>query len=110
VDGASILLLGLAYKASTSDWRESPSVKVANILSEDGAEITICDPHIEAHRAGEFAEALVEFSERTLSNADLVVILVDHPEFIPDVIAANAPLIFDAKNHLAGVDFSGETL
>jgi len=110
VDGASILLLGLAYKASTSDWRESPSVKVANILSDAGADITICDPHIEAHRAGEFAEVLVELSESALASADLVVILVDHPEFVPEVIAAHSPLILDTKNHLAGVEFSGETL
>ena len=110
VDGASILLLGLAYKASTSDWRESPSVKVANILRDAGADITICDPHIEAQRAGEFAEVLVELSERTLSSVDLVVILVDHPEFVPEVITAHSSLIFDTKNHLAGVDFPGETL
>jgi UDP-N-acetyl-D-glucosamine dehydrogenase len=110
VDGASILLLGLAYKASTSDWRESPSAKVANILRDAGADITICDPHIEEHRAGEFAEVLVELSEHALSSADLVVILVDHPEFVPEVIAAHSSLIFDTKNHLAGVEFSGETL
>ena len=110
VDGASILLLGLAYKASTSDWRESPSVKVANIVRDAGADITICDPHIEAQRAGEFAEVFVELSEHALSSADLVVILVDHPEFVPEFVAAHSPLIFDTKNHLSGVEFSGETL
>ena len=110
VDGASILLLGFAYKASTSDWRESPSVKVAKILRRAGAEISICDPHIEAQQAGKFTEVLVELSERALASADLVVILVDHPEFVPEVVAAHSPLIFDTKNHLAGVEFSGETL
>ena len=110
VDGASILLLGLAYKASTSDWRESPSVKVAHLLTDAGAEVTICDPHIEKERAGEFAEVLVGLAEHTLSSADLVVILVDHPEFIPDFVAAHAPLVLDTKNHLTGIAFSGETL
>ena len=110
VDGASILLLGLAYKASTSDWRESPSVKVADILSDAGADISICDPHIEAQQAGKFTEVLVELSERALASADLVVILVDHPEFVPEVIAVHSPLILDTKNHLVGVEFSGETL
>jgi len=110
IQGASILLLGLAYKASTSDWRESPSVKVARLLSDAGAEVTICDPHIEAERAGEFAEALVELSQHNLSSADLVVILVDHPEFIPGFVAAHAPLVLDTKNHLTGIAFSGETL
>jgi UDP-N-acetyl-D-glucosamine dehydrogenase len=110
VDGASILLLGLAYKASTSDWRESPSVKVAHLLTAAGAEITICDPHIEVERAGEFAPRLVEFSDGVLSSVDLVVVLVDHPEFVPEFIATHASLVFDTKNHLSGVGFSGETL
>jgi UDP-N-acetyl-D-glucosamine dehydrogenase len=108
--GSSILLLGLAYKASTSDWRESPSLKVAHLLTDAGAEITICDPHIEVDRSGEFASVLVELSEHTLSSADLVVILVDHPEFVPDFIATHASLVFDTKNHLKGIAFSGETL
>ena len=110
IDGASILLLGLAYKASTSDWRESPSVKVAHLLTGAGAEITICDPHIDADRAGEFADVLVDLSAQVLSSADLAVILVDHPEFTPEFIATHASLVFDTKNHLSGVGFSGETL
>jgi len=110
VDGASILLLGLAYKASTSDWRESPSVKISHLLTAAGAEITICDPHIEAERAGEFAPRLVDFSGGVLSSVDLVVVLVDHPEFVPEFIATHASLVFDSKNHLSGVEFSGETL
>ena len=110
VDGASILLLGLAYKASTSDWRESPSVKIAHLLTGAGAEVTICDPHIDADRAGEFADVLVDLSAQVLSSADLVVILVDHPEFTPEFIATHASLVFDTKNHLSGVGFSGETL
>lgn len=110
VEGCSIVLLGLAYKASTSDWRESPSMKVANLLKEAGAEIAICDPHIDVGRAGEFASCLVELSDHALSRADLVVVLVDHPEFVPKFIATHAALVFDAKNHLAGVEFSGETL
>ena len=110
LDGTSILLLGLAYKASTSDWRESPSVKVARLLTHAGAEITICDPHIEAERAGEFGPRLVKFSDHVLSSVDLVVVLVDHPEFVPEFIAQHASLVFDTKNHLSGVGFSGETL
>ena len=110
IDGASILLLGLAYKASTSDWRESPSVKIAHLLTAAGAEITICDPHIDGDRAGEFADVLVDLSAQVLSSADLALILVDHPEFTPEFIATHASLVFDTKNHLSGVGFSGETL
>ena len=50
VRGTRILLLGMAYKAATSDWRESPSVVVAERLAALGAEVTACDPHIPASR------------------------------------------------------------
>jgi UDP-N-acetyl-D-mannosaminuronate dehydrogenase len=40
----------------------------------------------------------------------VVVVLVDHAEFDPAVIAEHAPLVFDAKNLMRGTDFSGEVL
>ena len=46
VNGSRVLLLGLAYKTGTSDWRESPSVHVAERLAASGAEVRFCDPHI----------------------------------------------------------------
>lgn len=110
INGTSILLLGLAYKAGTSDWRESPSVKVAQRLATSGAKVSICDPHIDRSHAGEFADALIDFSGDSLAAADLVVVLVDHPEFTPEIVASQSKLVFDAKNMLAGVEFIGETL
>ena len=46
VNGSRVLLLGLAYKKATSDWRESPSVHVAARLKASGAEVRFCDPYI----------------------------------------------------------------
>ena len=88
VNGAKILLLGLAYKAGTSDFRESPSIAVADL----------------------HGLPLVPFSVDELEAADLVVLLVDHPEFDPDVIAAHSPLVFDTKAVLRGREFRGELL
>ena len=42
VNGSRVLLLGLAYKKGTSDWRESPSVHVAERLAHAGATIQVC--------------------------------------------------------------------
>ena len=109
VNGSRIVLLGLAYKAGTGDWRESPSVEVAARLRAAGAEVVFCDPHVDARLAGSEV-ALVDFGAATLADCDLVVVLVDHPSFDPTVIAEHAPLVFDAKNLLAGVPFRGETL
>ncbi|MEI6570163.1 MAG: nucleotide sugar dehydrogenase [Actinomycetes bacterium] len=110
VKGSKILLLGMAYKAGTSDWRESPSVKVAERLAALGANLSACDSHIPAVFAPGFDLRLEEFGPEALASADLVVLLVDHLEFDPDVICEHSTLIFDAKAILRGREFSGEIL
>ncbi len=110
VNGSKILLLGLAYKKGTSDWRESPSVHVAERLAASGAEISFCDPYIAEVNARDLRFPLVEFNCEQLAAADLVVVLVDHPEFDPAIIAEQAPLVFDTKNWLQSTEFKGEVL
>jgi UDP-N-acetyl-D-glucosamine dehydrogenase len=111
VRGTRILLLGLAYKAGTSDFRESPSIAVAERLAALGAELRACDPHVpDVGPADLHGLTLVPFSAEELAAADLVVLLVDHPEFDPDVIATHAPLVFDTKAVLRGRAFRGELL
>ena len=110
VNGSRVLLLGLAYTRGTSDWRESPSVGVAERLEASGAEVVFCDPYIAEVNAQHVPHPLVPFMPETLAAADLVVVLVDHPEFAPDVIAEHARLVFDTKNLLRGHAFSGEIL
>lgn len=108
--GARVLLLGLAYKRGTSDWRESPSVAVAERLATSGADIRFCDPYIPDVNAVDVQHPLVPFSATELAASDVVVILVDHPEFDPETIAQHAPLVFDTKNIMRGRSFSGEIL
>lgn len=110
LNGSRVLLLGLAYKRGTSDWRESPSVVVAERLAESGADIRFCDPYIPDVNAVDLRHPLVPFSPSELQSSDVVVILVDHPEFDPRVIASHAPLVFDAKNIMRDVSFAGEIL
>ncbi len=110
VRGTKILLLGIAYKAATSDWRESPSIAVAERLAALGADLRACDPHIPGVlRTGLHLE-LVDFNPESLRDADLVVLLVDHPEFDADDICRHASVVFDAKGVLRGRSFDGEIL
>jgi UDP-N-acetyl-D-glucosamine dehydrogenase len=109
VNGTKVLLLGLAYKAGTSDFRESPSFAVAERLAHLGADLVACDPHATAV-ADLRGLPLVDFTPEALADAELVVVLVDHPEFDPAVIAEHAPLVLDAKAILRGQDFRGELL
>ena len=110
LNGSKVLLLGLAYKRGTSDWRESPSVVVADRLAASGAEVEFCDPHIPEVNARSARFPLVDFGPATLGGADVVVVLVDHPEFDPATIAEHSALVFDAKNIMRGTAFTGEIL
>ena len=110
INGTRMLLLGLTYKAGTSDWRESPSLAVAERLAGLGAELTLCDPHLPDLAELGVDAPLVDFTEDELAAADLVVVLVDHAEFDPDLIAASAELVFDTKAILRGRAFTGELL
>lgn len=110
INGTRMLLLGLTYKAGTSDWRESPSVAVAERLQSLGAELRLCDPHLAEVANLGLDGPLVDFTTEELEAADLVVVLVDHPEFDPATIADHAPLVFDSKAILRGLTFNGELL
>jgi UDP-N-acetyl-D-mannosaminuronate dehydrogenase len=105
-----MLLLGLTYKAGTSDWRESPAMVVAERLAALGAELRLCDPHLPATAPVSVDAPMVELTPEELSRADLVVVLVDHPEFDAEMIADYATLVFDTKAVLRGEHFAGELL
>jgi UDP-N-acetyl-D-mannosaminuronic acid dehydrogenase/UDP-N-acetyl-D-glucosamine dehydrogenase len=105
-----ILLLGVTYKAGTSDCRESPSLVVAERLAALGADLRACDPHVPAMVRPSLGFELVDYTPAELEGADLAVVLVDHPEFQPADIAAHARLVFDTKALLRGYPFEGELL
>ncbi len=84
VNGSTILLLGLAYKKNTSDARESPSVRVAQLLAARGAEVCFADPLVDL-AVVQLHEPLparqVDLTTEQVTAADLVVLLVNHDAF-----------------------------
>jgi len=110
VNGSRVLLLGLAYKAGTSDWRESPTLPLAQLLAAARAEVVVCDPYVPEVNLHGLSFGIVPWSPEELAKADIVVLMVEHPAFEPQVIAANARLVFDTRNLLRGVPFPGATL
>jgi nucleotide sugar dehydrogenase len=110
VKGTRILLLGMAYKAGTSDWRESPSIMVADRLAALGATLSACDPHIPQTLQSGLPVEFVDFGPATLADCDLAILLVDHPEFEPAMICEHSPLTFDTKGVLRGQLTAGEIL
>jgi nucleotide sugar dehydrogenase len=110
VKKSRVLLLGLAYKRATSDWRESPSMFVARRLLELGAEVRAHDPLVPRDADLGLPITRVDCTEAELEAADLVVLLVDHPELPYDTICSRARVLLDTKGAFRGREFRGEVL
>lgn len=108
--GSRVLVLGLSYKAATSDWRESPSLAVVERLQALGADLRACEPHLPQSGGPPVPVPVVTCTPDELAAADLVLLLVDHPEFPLDQVAQHARLVLDTKGVLRRYPFSGESL
>lgn len=82
--GKKLAVLGLAFKAGTSDSRRSPGVKLANILNHDGAEVCVYDPEAieEAKEDLRKAVKICQSVEDATKNVDAVFVATDWPEFM----------------------------
>ncbi|MFI8810620.1 MULTISPECIES: nucleotide sugar dehydrogenase [unclassified Streptomyces] len=101
VRGSRVLLLGLAYKANTSDARESPSARVAELLLDLGAEVRGADPHVVDDIRTDTRLIRVEATAEEIAASDAVVLLTDHAEFDYQSILEHAPYVLDCRNRLA---------
>ena len=88
VRGSRILLLGLAYKKNTGDARESPALRVAELLRRMGAEVRAADPLVTEPALLDQAVARVDATPEEIASADLVVLLTDHDAFRASNVAA----------------------
>jgi UDP-N-acetyl-D-mannosaminuronic acid dehydrogenase/UDP-N-acetyl-D-glucosamine dehydrogenase len=100
VNGSTILLLGLTYKANSRDARNSPAMMVADRLLKLGANLLAADPHLEAADVPA-GIALVDCTDEQLSAADLIVVLTDHDALDWSAVERHASRVFDTRNRLA---------
>jgi UDP-N-acetyl-D-glucosamine dehydrogenase len=100
VKGSRILLVGLAYKKNSSDARESPAIRVAQLLSELGAVLDVVDPFLEEIPRGLSGMSLITDSEISVGKYDAALILTDHDDIDYTRIVANVPYIFDSRHRL----------
>jgi UDP-N-acetyl-D-mannosaminuronic acid dehydrogenase len=96
--GKRITALGLAYKANVDDLRESPSIQVVQNLKNSGARVTVYEPYKTSYIMEGINTA--QNLEESISDADILVLLVSHQQFIslaPDMIAGKtkARIAFD---------------
>jgi UDP-N-acetyl-D-glucosamine dehydrogenase len=101
LNGSKVLVLGLAYKKDIDDVRESPSVKLIELLQEKGAKVDYNDPYIpRTHKQREHDLRMKSkpLSAAMLKKYDVVLIATDHSDYDYDWIVQNAQLVVDTRN------------
>ena len=100
VRGAKILVLGVAYKGGTSDTRESPALKIVDLLVDRGAGVSYHDPFVpEIARHGLRSAPL----EEAVDGCDLAVIVTAHPGVDHKAVAQRAAMTLDLRGATRGL-------
>jgi UDP-N-acetyl-D-glucosamine dehydrogenase len=103
--GAKVLVLGLAYKRDVDDLRESPSLKVIELLQKAGAIVRYNDPFFSTVGRGRHYDLHMESASLDdLAHYDCVLIVTDHSIYDYPRIVAEARLVIDSRNATRGIE------
>ena len=100
IKGSKVLVLGIAYKPNVDDMRESPSVKLMELLDEKGAIVNYSDPHVPVFpkmREHYFDLSSIELTPENIKKYDCVLIATNHKAFDYEMIKSHAQLIVDTR-------------
>lgn len=104
LNGSKMLVLGVAYKQDIDDYRESPALKVIEILERQGAEVSYYDPWVAEYRyKGRTVQGLKELTRETLEASDLVMVTAAHTNVDYSFVQQHAKSIFDTKNVMKAI-------
>lgn len=105
MNGSKVLVLGVAYKQDIDDYRESPALRVIEVLKREKAEVDFYDPWISEYRyKGEKYQGIPEINPEVIASYDLVMITTAHSNVDYDMIQKNADEIFDTKNVMKNIE------
>jgi len=108
VNGSKVLLLGMSYKANISDMRESPSLEIAQLLLDLGANLTLHDPYVQSVSLQETPFPITTDLSGALEECDVAVLLQAHREYDARTLRVGQPLIFDCRGLLASQGYGPE--
>jgi len=103
LNGSKIMVLGVSYKKDVDDTRESPALRIMELLQEKGAEVCYHDPFVpflKRMRKYDFGMSSVQLDEAALKAMDAVVVATDHTKVDYDLVVTHADLIIDTRNIL----------
>lgn len=98
LNGASVLVLGVAYKKDIGDMRKSPATKILWDLLRKKALLSYHDPFVPHITIGKEKYVSIPLVDKALERADLVVILTDHSSIDYQHVAEKAKLVLDIRN------------
>jgi UDP-N-acetyl-D-glucosamine dehydrogenase len=99
--GSRILILGVSYKAGVGDLRESPAIRIGQLLRELGAEISYHDPHVaDVPDLGLSSTPLDE----ALEDCDVACVVTAHSEVDYQQVVSTAPLVVDFRGVTRGIE------
>ncbi|WP_059171910.1 nucleotide sugar dehydrogenase [Bacillus sp. FJAT-27445] len=101
---AKVTILGVAYKKDIDDVRESPVLKIIELLDHHGADFKVVDPYVASFRSCNMKMETVELTKEMLQESDLVLIATDHSDFDYEMIAKESKVIFDTRNALKDIE------
>ncbi|MBM4133200.1 MAG: nucleotide sugar dehydrogenase [Nitrospira sp.] len=98
LNGSEVLILGVTYKADVADWRETPAIKVMELLQREKAKLVYADPFTPSVEIEGRSYAAVEVTDEQLRRCACAVILTAHSAFDYERIVKLAPVVFDTRN------------
>lgn len=105
MNGAKVLVVGVAYKQDIDDYRESPALRVIEVLKREQANVDFYDPWIAEYKyKGEKYQGIKEISPEIIAEYDLIMITAAHTNVDYDMIQKNAVAIFDTKNVMKNIE------
>lgn len=113
IKASKVLVLGLAYKKDIDDTRESPSLKLIELLMQNGADVDYNDPYVpktKKMRKYDLQKSSVPLTEESLKRYDCVVISTNHSSYDYQFIADHAALVVDTRNAISGSMHNGNVV
>ncbi|HET9726366.1 MAG TPA: nucleotide sugar dehydrogenase [Gemmatimonadales bacterium] len=104
VRGASVLVLGVAYKRDIDDIRESPALDIIRLLEGQGARVTYHDPHVPVFAEDGHEFRSVPLDPESVAAADCIMIVTDHSAIDYHMIRRKARLVVDTRNAMPKED------
>jgi UDP-N-acetyl-D-glucosamine dehydrogenase len=99
LNGAKVLLLGVAYKKDIEDLRQSPVLEIIKKLEEEKAIISYYDPYIpEFTNNGKEYKSLKKLTKEEIKEKDIIIITTNHSEVDYEMVVKNAKAVFDTRN------------